>query len=509
MERPAVRATAHRSRQLQQEDWHHGTVPASFELPDTAQPALDVLLCSLAGNPSAPAEVLIRLTAANIDRSGLARRRDLPAEAAAALATDPDVAVRLDLASNPNLPPAVQIVLADDDDPRVRGRLAEGTEYFTTVGVHGRRIPDPLSREAYELLARDPEPKVRRALAFNRHLPDDVRAAMLDDEDPRTAAIAAAEWPSAPTDRIGELLSRVTGAFGRQMLLLRLDGPLPTEAAHAMLTDLDFTAGDEYSMGLLRQIAEVVDLDTGLVDRFMASPDLRAAVAANPTLSAEYVADLAHDPDNRVRAAVVARRGLDPALRESIPVDYDDRSSAIVGWLLTEDLSGQEQLAFARSRHQIFRKTLAMRPELPEEIAEILADDESFAVRLFVCERQSNAPGRLLAQIVEEWAGYSRWDMLAHKNFPADAATRLACSEERHDRAVAAAHPGLSADTLETLLADDDDTVRRRAATNPAVPADRLIELLGSADSTIAAGAAANRMLPVVTMRQMVDRAGL
>ncbi|MGW1028516.1 hypothetical protein ACWD4J_33360 [Streptomyces sp. NPDC002577] len=484
-------------------------MPASFELPAIPQPGLEALLRALAGNPSAPPEVLTRLTAANIDRSGLAGRRDLPADAAAALATDRDVTVRSDLASNPNLPPAVQVVLAGDADPRVRGRLAEGAEYFTTVGVHGRRIPDPLPREVYELLARDPEPKVRRALAFNRHLPDDLRARMLDDTDPRTAAIAAVEWPLAPTGRIGELLSRATGAFGRQMLLLHLDSPLPAEAARTMLTDIDSAAGDARSVGLLRQIAEVADLDAGLADRFLASPDLRAAVAANPTLSAEHVANLARDPDNHVRAAVVARRGLDPVLRESIPVDYDDRSSNIVGWLLTEDLPEQDRLAYARSRHQIFRKTLAMRPDLPDEIVEILADDESFAVRLFVCERQPNAPGWLLARIAEQWTSYSRWDMLAHKNFPADAAARLACSDEPRDRAVAAAHPGLPADTIEVLLTDDDDTVRRRAATNPAVRADRLIELLGAADFTVAAGAAANRMLPVITMHQMLDQAEL
>ena len=307
---------------------------ASCELPAIAQPVLETLLLGLAGNPSAPPEVLIRLTAANIDRSWLARRRDLPTEAAAALAADRDVTVRSNLASNPSLPPAVQVVLAGDADPRVRGRLAEGSEYFTTVGVHGRRIPDPLPRDVYELLARDPDPKVRRALAFNRHLPDDVRAGMLDDADSRTAAIAACEWPLVPSDRIGELLSRATGAFGRLMPLPRLDGPLPAEAARAMLAEIDSTPGDAYSEGLLRQIAEVAKLDAGLTDRFLATPDLRAAVAANPTLSDEHVADLARDPNNRVRAAVVARRGLDPELRESISVDYDDRGSAIVGWLL-------------------------------------------------------------------------------------------------------------------------------------------------------------------------------
>ncbi|MFC8866609.1 hypothetical protein ACFUAC_02890 [Streptomyces sp. NPDC057148] len=106
------------------------------------------------------------------------------------------------------------------------------------------------------------------------------------------------------------------------------------------------------------------------------------------------VAALAHDPDNQVRAAIVARAGLDPVLRESVSVGYDDRSSGdIVEWLLAEDLSESDQVAFARSRHQDIRKTLAMRTDLTDEAVGVLAVDESFAVRLFVCERQPNAPG--------------------------------------------------------------------------------------------------------------------
>ncbi|MGW7613496.1 hypothetical protein ACWGKW_40900 [Streptomyces sp. NPDC054766] len=88
---------------------------------------MEVLLPGLAGDPSAPPEVLIRLKAANIDRSGPARRRDLPPEAAAVLATDPEVTVRSDLAGSPDLPPVVQVVLAGDapladDDGAVRRR---------------------------------------------------------------------------------------------------------------------------------------------------------------------------------------------------------------------------------------------------------------------------------------------------------------------------------------------------------------------------------------------------
>ncbi|EHN80278.1 hypothetical protein SMCF_172 [Streptomyces coelicoflavus ZG0656] len=452
----------------------------------------------------------MRLAAADIDRTELARRRDLPVQAAVILAGDENARVRSELAANPHLPAEVQIVLARDIDARVRGRLAEGAEYFTSVGLHAHHLPGPLAHEVYELLARDPQPKVRRALAFNRRLPDGIRARMLDDDDARTAAIAAAEWNPAPTARIGELLSRTTGAFSRELLLHRLDGPLPAEAARGMLADIDSSADPANSVGLLRQIAATADLDAGLTDRFLTDPRLRAAVAANPALDPGHVAALAHDPDNQVRAAVVARRGLDPVLRESVSVEYDDRSSGnTVAWLLTEDLSEPDQLAFARSRHQAFRKTLAMRTDLSDETVGILAADESFAVRLFVCERQPNAPGRLLAHIAAGWKGYSRWDMLAHKNFPADAATALARSDDPRDRVVAAAHPGLAIETIEALLADGTDYVRRRAATNPSIPADRLITLLEADESAVVSGAAANRTLPVVTMHQVLDQARL
>lgn len=451
----------------------------------------------------------MRLASAGVDRSELAGRRDLPDEAAAVLVRDPDESVRRVLASHPNLPPEIQAILAADADSRVRGQLAEGSEFFTTVGVHGRHFPEPLAREVYEALARDPEPKVRRALGLNRGLPDDVRAAMLDDPDPRTAAIAAEEWSPTPVDRIDDLLACARGAWGRSMLLSRLKEPLPTHAAHAMLADIDGATSSEYDASLLRRIAETADLDDELTERFLASGDLRAAVAANPTLPTEHVVVLAQDPDNAVRAAVAARRGLDPTTRESIPVDYDDRGSGIVDWLLTEDLTAADQLGFARSRHQIFRKTLTMRTDIADETLEILAQDKSFAVRLFVCERQPNAPGWLLAEIAADWKSYSRWDMLAHKNFPADAANHLACSDEPHDRLVSAAHPGLPAETIEALLADDDANVRRRAATNAAIPQRRLIELLGADDPAVAAGAAENRSLPEPVMRQILDRAGL
>ncbi|MGW7259969.1 hypothetical protein [Streptomyces sp. NPDC054834] len=116
-------------------------MPASFERPVIAQRNLAALLRGLAGNPSASPEVLTRLATANIDRIELARRRDLPAQAAAILAGDEIVNVRSELAANPNLLADVQLILAKDADARVRGTLAQGHEHFTTIGVRPATYP--------------------------------------------------------------------------------------------------------------------------------------------------------------------------------------------------------------------------------------------------------------------------------------------------------------------------------------------------------------------------------
>ncbi|MER7760997.1 hypothetical protein [Streptomyces sp. NPDC097619] len=482
-----------------------------FKPPAVVSRNLPVALRGLADNPSAPPAVLLRLAAADTARSTLARRRDLPTEVAAVLAGDEDAGRRAELAAHPALPDEVLLRLARDADPGVRGRLAKGVEYFTSVGVQERHVPRPLSSEAYELLARDPDPEVRRALAFNRHLPEDLRIRLLDDEDPRTAAAAATEWDPAPAARIDDLLARALDDRGRFLLLLRLDGPLPHRTARALLADIDSAAERADGPDLLPHIAATADLDAELTERFMADrdPELRAALASNPTLAPGAVTALTRDPDNEVRAAVVCRRDLDPVRRESMAVTFDDESSGRgPAWLLRAELSEPEQLALARSRHQVLRKTLALRAGLSDEVVGILSEDESFVVRLFVCERQPNAPAALLARTAADWTSYSRWDMLAHPNFPARAATALAHSDESQDRAVAAAHPGLPLGTVEALLVDDTERVRHRAATNPSLPAARLIALLAAEDAAHVSGAATNRALTVEAMTAVLDQAG-
>jgi hypothetical protein len=73
---------------------------------------VDALLLGLTGNPSASPEILVRLASADIDVSRLARRLDLPEDAAAVLARNERTWVRQELAAHPYLPARVQAVLA-------------------------------------------------------------------------------------------------------------------------------------------------------------------------------------------------------------------------------------------------------------------------------------------------------------------------------------------------------------------------------------------------------------
>lgn len=75
---------------------------------------------------------------------------------------------RATVARNKTLPPELLIVLAGDEDPRVREEVA------------GRR---GLPRSAQETLISDAEMLVRHRLAFNATLAADLRARLEEDED--------------------------------------------------------------------------------------------------------------------------------------------------------------------------------------------------------------------------------------------------------------------------------------------------------------------------------------
>ncbi|MFE4457090.1 hypothetical protein ACFROC_07010 [Nocardia tengchongensis] len=505
-------------------------------------PCPNAVLKGLTGNRSAPPDVLLRLAdASNPERFELLSRPDVPPEALVVLAEQGGSRWdRWELACHQGLPAQAMSILAVDPDAGVRARLAWGAIPTDPQSFFQNAVALP--REVFELLLHDSEQSVRHALPRNPGLGIVARrrgadvdatrearelwAVLRDHPDPAVACRAAANGPALPVDRVARLFMRATTDYARERILANLEDMLPTSIAHEMLAfldgesagsrDLDESVPDDDSgavergarAALLQQIAEVVILDGALVEQFLADPRLRAAVAANPTLSGKQVVALAGDRDNEVRKAVVARHDLDPVLRESISVDYHGCEN-FVPWLEDASLAECERLALAHSRHEVVRKTLALRPDLSDTIVETLAHDASRVVRVILCENHPEAPAWLLEQTVADGIGHSRAGFVAHKNFPLATAIAMARSIDTADRNHAISHSGLPLDVLEALISDDAAIVRCSAARHPTVQGARLIELVNTLDPAVVQGAAENPNLPPTVMHELLDATGI
>lgn len=124
---------------------------------------------------------------------------DVPAGIRGQLATDSDSMMRKSAVNRKTwelLPPEVQTALLDDPDPDVRAAAERARQVDAPLPVsvaqyraetHDRRRQaageSPLDRELSLLLASDEDARIRRALAANPHTPTDVALQLAEDPD--------------------------------------------------------------------------------------------------------------------------------------------------------------------------------------------------------------------------------------------------------------------------------------------------------------------------------------
>lgn len=145
---------------------------------------------SLAANKSVPQAILLQL-AVDPDtdvRYKLADRADVDGELGVILARDPALSVRKALVERVITDPAPLDVLACDADAEIRYRAA------------GHR----LSRAAQERLAEDPDPKVRGRLAANRATDVDLVIKLAQDRR-KEARLGAAQYRDLPDEWLEKL----------------------------------------------------------------------------------------------------------------------------------------------------------------------------------------------------------------------------------------------------------------------------------------------------------------
>ncbi|MEU0919205.1 hypothetical protein ACPXCO_11615 [Streptomyces cyaneofuscatus] len=449
----------------------------------------------LAGNPAAPAGVLLRLLALN-DRSITHRLSYHPAltgEVAEAMLTHPERWVRHLLAES--------FTAA----PELRARLLDGPAsdaMAVAMGPHPYRIRvPPLPDGAYERLLNHERGSVRYETVGAPSTPDHVLVPLAGHADPY--------FRRAACRRVWHLLD----AGARSALLADPDHDVRT-AASLQVMDED----EERTEELVRtqtgawHLGEVVErgrLGRALAERLVAEGVLLARLALNPTLPADLAAGLADHENPAVRLAVSARPELSEDERAAIDwrIDAEDRLPCL-RWAWDARHDPETLRRCATSAHTWLRRSAAMCPELPQDCVELLAGDADFAVRLLLAEGHPEAPAELLLDLYLHGTHRAVGSLTSRPRFPAAGlARRFADAPDPRARALALRDPAATPELVERLSRDPDAGVRGTAAYDPRLPVLRLLELL--ADPATAMAAAANPVLPPAEMYALLDREGI
>jgi hypothetical protein len=200
-----------------------------------------------AANPALPTDVIVAMLNDGTEtmRAAAAANPNVPPTAIEQAVEDPAPAVRTAVAVNPHVPPAQLFTLLRDDSAQVRLSVARN---------------EALPPEMLALLAEDSDATVRAAVAAHESCPTEVLVQLAGDQFPGVCA-SVAENVNCPSETLEQLLSIVP-----EIVLAN-----PRSPEHVLV------AGSQ-----------------------VASPSLRAAVAANPSTPTRELQVLARDPDRGV-----------------------------------------------------------------------------------------------------------------------------------------------------------------------------------------------------------------
>ncbi|MEV8333917.1 hypothetical protein [Streptomyces niveus] len=452
------------------------------------------ILNALAGNPAAPAGVLLRLLALDDHsiRFRLSWRETFPDEVAETMLTHPDRRVRRMLAESWTI------------DPELRARLLDGPASDAFAVGRGpnpyRMAVPPLPDWAYERLLTHERDMVRYETLNAAGVPDHVLVPLAGHPDPMFRQAACRRvWHALPDDVRTSLLHDTDQAVRRVASLWVM------HEDEERTTELVETLADAWQLG---EVVERGRLGRAVAERLLAEGKRLPWLARNPTLPADLAARLAHHEDPAVRLAVAARPELSEEERAAIDweVGPEDRLDTL-RWVWDARTDPVVLRRCATSAHPWLRRSAAVCRELPEDCVELLAGDEDFAVRLLLAERHPKAPAELLLDLYLDDTHRAVSMLVIKPQFPAAGlAARFGEAADPRARALAVGDPEATPELLERLSRDAAAEVRAKAAQDVRLPVGRVVELL--ADPDVGWAAAGNPVLPVAEMMALLDRGG-
>ncbi len=328
---------------------------------------LTKILDGLAENPALPAGLVRRLVRYRHGFGHVAKRADLPAEAIEEILASGHHWLLHSLALNPKLPHAVRIRLATHADPTIRAALAARTR--------------DASREVYERLTDDPDPRVRTYLAERDDVPADLLARLATDPDPQVRATLARWWTQAPeavrrillTDPIDQVRAAACSTY-----YARLPHPVPPpDLVTELITDPVTRAGAVRHTTLTPQLAS----------RLAGDPNhqVRRQAAEHPQLPPPVRELLAEDPSADVGVGVFGRRDTPEPVRHRIYTQIQQRDRPLTD--LPHDLD-DDALLQQLEDHMAVAELRSLRLDW------VTADPLPYVSSPYVCFRRSPEPIR-------------------------------------------------------------------------------------------------------------------
>ena len=388
---------------------------------------------SLASSKKATAETLAKLAKEKDEeiRVAVANNENTSAEVLTLLAKDKSSEVREGVASNPNTPHSALKLLAKDKDDFVRGYLASR---------------DRLSEELMQLLAKDKDTWVREQLAENESASKEILEILSKDSE------SSVREKAISNEKVSEQLVKEIKNPIAVTLAIAGNRSTPSDLLEEFSANAELIYHQGKTLSLAMAVAGNLSIPDSVMRLLLKSKqkEVLAELAANPSLSANYLDELVETSLKRIKAGKSSwsDRDLELGLAKNpnSPQSY-----------LTAVLQHSDSWVVA---------TAASNPNLPPQQMAKLAKSEHENIRQGVASN-INAPWALLQSLSKD--ADCTWQIAENPSTRAEELSELALRKETGPFVLAdiARNPSASPELIQKLAKHKDAWVRLGVARNP------------------------------------------
>jgi len=321
--------------------------------------------------------------------------------------------------------------------------------------------------------------------AVRASLPE--KFAQLGKKDPEE------EFREEVRKRLAKLtLDEVKEAWGKRYIGLP-QFPHLRLAAKLHLAEWDLTRG------ILKPLAANPSMPAALLEELAqnADSDVRQAVARNRSTPVTLLENMAKDRFSGVRVAVAGNPNTPVALIAALAKDKE----RFVRCSVAENPNTPVALldALAKGKNEFVRRSVAENANTPVALLEALAKDTEDYVRSAVA-RNPNAPIATLEVLAKDTNESVRRSVAKNPNTPVALTAALAKDKERFVRCLVAENPNTPVALLDALAKGKNEFVRRSVAENLNTPVALLEALAKDTEDYVRSAVARNPNTPIATL---------